>query len=112
MYSVKCPSLMWSTPPPAQCTMNASKMMAKIAMTTQMKNTIMLGTACPATVLALATAPSYPPPPDLFTSAPGSAAHIPTGASRHPRALVIMALAQVIARLVTMRLRAMQVPQT
>jgi hypothetical protein len=35
-------------------------------MTTQKKNTMMPGMAYPATVLALATAPSYPLPPDLF----------------------------------------------
>ncbi len=54
---------LWSTPPPAQCTMDASKMMARITTTTQKKNTTMPGMAYPATVLALATAPSYPPPP-------------------------------------------------
>ena len=69
---LKCPSLMWSTPPPAQCTMNASRMMAKMAMTTQKKNTMMPGIARPATVLALATAASYPAVPDLFTSGPRS----------------------------------------
>jgi hypothetical protein len=31
----KCPSLRLSTPPPAQFTMNASKMMARITTTTQ-----------------------------------------------------------------------------
>jgi hypothetical protein len=34
--------------------------------TTQKKNTMMPGMAYPATVLALATATSYPPTPDLF----------------------------------------------
>ena len=62
----KCPTLRWATPPPAQCTMDASKMMARITTTTQKKNTTMPGMAYPATVLALATATSYPPPPDLF----------------------------------------------
>jgi len=66
-FRLKCPSLRLSTPPPAQCTMNASRMMARIATTTQKKNTMMPGTAYPATVLALATATSYPPPPDLFS---------------------------------------------
>src|SRR5215469_5082551 len=65
-FMAKCPSLRLSTPPPAQCTMNASRMMARITTTTQKKNTMMPGTAYPATVLALATAPSYPPPADLF----------------------------------------------
>jgi hypothetical protein len=46
--------------------MNASKMMARIVTTTQKKNTMMPGMAYPATVLALATATSYPPAPDLF----------------------------------------------
>ena len=57
---------MLSSPPPAQCTMNASRMMAKTTTTTQKKNTMMPGTACPAMVLALVTAVSYPSPPDLF----------------------------------------------
>ena len=69
----KCPSLRWSTPPPAQCTMNASRMMARITTTTQKKNTTMPGTAYPATVLALATATSYPPPADLFGGCFGKA---------------------------------------
>jgi hypothetical protein len=59
-YKVKCPSLTWRTPPPAQCTMYASRMIARMAMTTQKKNTMMPGTACPAIVLVLATAASYP----------------------------------------------------
>jgi hypothetical protein len=46
--------------------MDASKMMARITTTTQKKNTTMPGMAYPATVLALATATSYPQPPDLF----------------------------------------------
>src|SRR6266550_2387637 len=61
----KCPSLRLSTPPPAQCTMYASKTMARIATTSQKKNTMMPGMAYPATVLALAMATTYPPPPDL-----------------------------------------------
>jgi hypothetical protein len=63
---MKCPSLRCSTPPPAQCTMNASKMMARMATTTQKKNTMMPGMAYPATVLALATTASYPLPRMLF----------------------------------------------
>src|SRR5215472_10371587 len=65
-FRTKCPSLRLSTPPPAQCTMNASKMMARIATTIQKKNTTMPGMAYPATVLVLATAASYPSPPELF----------------------------------------------
>ena len=40
--------------------------MARITTTTQKKNTMMPGTAYPATVLALATAASYPRPRNLF----------------------------------------------
>ena len=65
----KCPSLRLSSPPPAQWTMNASKMMAKITTTNQKKNTMMPGIAYPATVLALATPASYPQPRDLFSAA-------------------------------------------
>src|SRR5262249_5148518 len=65
-FKTKWPSLRLSTPPPTQCTRNASRMMARITTTTQKKNTMMPGMAYPATVLALATATSYPPPPDLF----------------------------------------------
>src|SRR5580692_5349470 len=46
--------------------MNARRMIARITITNQKKNTMMLGMAYPATVLALAMAASYPPPPDLF----------------------------------------------
>ena len=46
--------------------MNASKMMARMAITTQKKNTMMPGMAYPATVLALATTASYPLPRMLF----------------------------------------------
>jgi hypothetical protein len=63
---MKCPNLRLSTPPPAQCTMNASKMMARMTTTSQKKNTMMPGMAYPATVLALATAASYPLLRDLF----------------------------------------------
>ena len=64
--STKCPSLRLSCPPPAQCTMNASRMMARMMTTNQKKNTMMPGMAYPATVLVLATAASYPQQPDLF----------------------------------------------
>ena len=57
---MKWPSRRFSAPPPAQCTMNASRMMARITTTTQKKNTMMPGTAYPATVLALATAAQLP----------------------------------------------------
>src|SRR5690349_6177859 len=66
-FAEKCPSLRLSPPPPAQCTMNASRMMARITTTTQKNKTMMLGMAYPATVLALAMAASYPPLPTLFT---------------------------------------------
>jgi hypothetical protein len=39
--------------------------MARMATTNQKKNTMIPGTAYPATVLALATASSYPAPPGL-----------------------------------------------
>ena len=55
----KCPSLTLSAPPPAQCTTAASRMMARMTMTTQKKNTMIPGIAYPATVLR-ATAVSYP----------------------------------------------------
>jgi hypothetical protein len=41
-------------------------MMARITTTTQKKNTMMPGMAYPATVFALATTASYPPPRDLL----------------------------------------------
>lgn len=66
MFRMKCPSLRLSTAPPAQFTMNASKMMATTTTTNQKKNTIMPGMPYPATVLALATTVSYPQPLDLF----------------------------------------------
>jgi hypothetical protein len=74
-FRTKCPALRWSTAPPAQCTMDASKMMARITTTTQKKNTTMPGMAYPATVLALATATSYPPPLSLFGRCLGKASH-------------------------------------
>src|SRR5271154_2294475 len=63
---MKCPSLRSSCPPPAQWTMNASRMMAKMTTTNQMKNMMMPGTAYPPTLLGLDAAVSYPHPPDLF----------------------------------------------
>jgi hypothetical protein len=48
--------------------MNASKMIARMTTTTQKNNTMIPGIAYPATVLALATAASYPPPRDLFST--------------------------------------------
>jgi hypothetical protein len=54
-FKAKCLSLSLSTLPPAQCTMKASQMMARITTTTQKKNATMPGMAYPATVLALKT---------------------------------------------------------
>src|ERR1700709_1428867 len=65
-FRTKCPSLRLSTPPPARCTMYASKMMARITTTSQKKNTMTPGMAYPDIVLALAMATRYPPPPDLM----------------------------------------------
>jgi hypothetical protein len=65
-FRKKCPSRTFSDPPPAQCTMYARRMMARIASTTQMKNQTIPGRAYPATVLDLAMAPCYPALPDLF----------------------------------------------
>ena len=64
----KCPSLTLNSPPPAKCTIHASKMMARIATTTQKKNTTMPGMAYPATVLA--TANSLPSRIAVRVSAP------------------------------------------
>jgi hypothetical protein len=52
-FRKKCPNRRFMAPPPAQCTMNASRMMARIMTTNQMKNTTIPGRAYPATVLAL-----------------------------------------------------------
>jgi hypothetical protein len=46
--------------------MNARRMMARITTTSQMKKMTIPGSERPATVLALATAHSYPGLPDLF----------------------------------------------
>ena len=53
--------------------MNASRMMARMMTTNQKNNTTMPGMTYPATVLVLATAASYPPPPDLFGGCLGKA---------------------------------------
>jgi pimeloyl-ACP methyl ester carboxylesterase len=53
--------------------MNASKMMARMTMTIQKKNTMMPGMECPAMDLALAMAASYPLLSDLFASLAGFA---------------------------------------
>src|SRR5882762_1611371 len=64
---MKCPRRRSSAAPPAQCTMNARRMMARMTTTSQKKNTTIPGIAYPATALVLvATAPSYPPRSDLF----------------------------------------------
>ena len=63
---LKCPSRRANAAPPAQCTMNASRMMARMTTTSQKKNTTMPGIAYPATSLVLATGPGYPAVPDLF----------------------------------------------
>jgi hypothetical protein len=49
--------------------MNASRMMTKMTTTNQKKNTTIAGIAYPPTVLALATAFSYPAPPGLSARA-------------------------------------------
>jgi hypothetical protein len=59
-FKMKCPSRRFRTPPPAQCTMNARRMMTRITTTNQKKNTTIPGMAYPATVLALATAFQLP----------------------------------------------------
>src|ERR1700758_5589934 len=52
--------------------MNASRMMARMTTTNQKKNTAIPGMAYPATVLALATASSYPAPPGVSAAGVGS----------------------------------------
>jgi hypothetical protein len=59
-------------------------MMARITTTTQKKNTMMPGMACPATVLALAMAASYPPPPGLSGFFGGFAGHENEAGDRRP----------------------------
>src|SRR5580693_10608695 len=65
-FRTKCPRRRFMTPPPAQCTMNARRMMASIATTSQKKKTTIPGIEYPATDLTLATGPSYPGWYDLF----------------------------------------------
>ena len=57
---------MCAMPPPAQCTIQASRMMARMIRTSHAKNSTIPGMAYPAMVLVLATAASYPPMPDLI----------------------------------------------
>jgi hypothetical protein len=84
-FRMKCPSLRLRTPPPAQCTMNASRMMARIATTTQKKNMTMPGTTIPAMVLALvATAASYPLKKTVFAASECEQAAIPVGLDAGP----------------------------
>jgi hypothetical protein len=65
-FRTKCPRRRFRAPPPAQCTMNARRMMTSIATTSQKKNTTMPGIEYPATDLTLATDPGYPRLYDLF----------------------------------------------
>src|ERR1700750_1302538 len=67
----KCRSRKCRTPPPAQCTMYASRMMTRITTTSQKKNTTIPGMTSPATLLGLAPASSYPRPPGLSAPACG-----------------------------------------
>src|SRR6266702_535706 len=53
-------------PPPAQCTIQASRMMARMITTSHTKNSTIPGMAYPLMVLVLATTASYPPGPDLI----------------------------------------------
>ena len=53
-------------PPPAQCTIQASRMMARTIRTSHTKNHTIPGMAYPLTVLVLATPASYPPMPELI----------------------------------------------
>jgi hypothetical protein len=52
--SLKCPSLRSSMPPPARCTIQASRMRARTISTSHAKNSTTPGMARPATVLAMA----------------------------------------------------------
>jgi hypothetical protein len=56
--SVKCPSLRVSRPPPAQCTIQASRMMARTISTSHAKNSTMPAMAYPATVLVVPWPPA------------------------------------------------------
>lgn len=64
--------------------MYASKMMTKMTTTTQKKNTIMPGMECPAMVLALAMAASYPLPPGLLAHAGSARAALARWACARP----------------------------
>ena len=79
---MKCPSLTWAMPPPAQCTIHASRMMARMISASHAKNSTIPGMAYPPMVLLLATAASYPPMPELFGRLTGPAAQ---GARRRRR---------------------------
>ena len=62
----KCPSRTFPTPPPAQCTSRAKRMMATMHTTSQKKKMTIPGIAYPPIVLARAMAPGYPDPPEIF----------------------------------------------
>src|SRR5215467_10957036 len=67
-------------PPPAQCTIQASKMIARMIRASHAKNSTIPGMAYPLMVLVLATTASYPPVPDLIdrlTGACGPKAQLP-----------------------------------
>ena len=81
-FRMKCPSRRSSTPPPAQCTIYASRMMARITTTSQKKSTTIPGMPYPATVLALTTGSSYPAPPVLFRNG----RYLRASSARHARA--------------------------
>ena len=53
-------------PPPAQCTIQASRMMARTIRTSHATNHTIPGMAYPLMVLVLATTASYPPMPELI----------------------------------------------
>jgi hypothetical protein len=59
-FRMKCPSRRFSTAPPAQFTMNARRMMARMTTTNQKKNSTIPGMAYPATDLVLATGSQLP----------------------------------------------------
>src|SRR5258708_27641780 len=63
---------MCAMPPPAQCTIQASRMMARMIRTSHAKNSTIPGMAYPLMVLVLATTASYPPMPDLIDRLTGA----------------------------------------
>src|ERR1700678_1691190 len=65
-FRKKCPSLTFPTPPPAQCTSRAKRMMAIMHTTSQKKKMTIPGIPYPPIVLARTMAPGYPDPSDLF----------------------------------------------